>query len=670
MVREKNSTKNIERIYVFDANFFIALKNLKIPKYLEHLKRAKEELNLKFLISNLVFNELPFIKGNARKIFEDLIEVVNISETAIEWVKEDLSSMGVFSSRFAQDPDLSLISLSRKVLDKKKRVFLISDDFKLGENLKTLNYSIEFLSPSAFILFLAKNCKDKELKMYFADLHKKMLKYNLEYMLERKEKYNPLTKLMFLIENSIKISNDGIDLMGINKAAPLKESSKFQSVCIDDADIKDATVQRIENECNKYLLSEPLKDISEIILMIPLLDKIKTSKDLIKKAKYALKEDKTGKAINILNNASDIIKKIVQISASILPKEQYYIFQKVAFTELSNTEFIRSFLLIGQNNLDLALESLDASATFASLGRVKKSSIPINYLKALILMFNNLYDLAIEQYKFTEELAINYAANDLFIYKCKIGRAITMFLSGMQNDAISIFNEINSEIKDQNLETTIEIFQELGDYFYAMGKPKLSIALYREALECAVDSQKLKWKKKIIVEKMKRAYLNAMLEGNKEEESINIDMIIDRAHDLKNMDEFNETIAELALFNAMIYSEMEYTDKDEYVSYFDLPDFFKDKYDIVDIIEGEKTSVLIGFNKDVGLIGFRVKFLSKLKGLPENYTIKLKKNAKVKILRPSNKLRAKYLIRAIVSTKPNHVEINRNIPVFFSQIQV
>jgi hypothetical protein len=60
-----------------------------------------------------------------------------------------------------------------------------------------------------------------------------------------------------------------------------------------------------------------------------------------------------------------------------------------------------------------------------------------------------------------------------------------------------------------------------------------------------------------------------------------------------------------------------------------------------------------------------------LQGFPENYTVKLTKKANVRILKPSEALKDRFLIRALISVDdPSHIEINRNIPVFFAEMNI
>lgn len=669
----KIEDKQKQFAYIFDANFFISLKNVNAANILESLKQAKSDIGVKYFISNKVFAELPFYQGAMSKQFQDIIEVKLIDGVAIEKIKQDLTAFGIMENRHAQDPDLSLIALGKLLNSSNYRVFLVSDDFKLGDNLLVLKLPIEYQSLSAFLLFLSKNVKSPQLGDYFKTLHKNVLKYNLEYMLERKETYNPINKLMFLIENSIQISGDGFDLAGIDRKLKEKvdSSSRFQNICIDDVDAKDETAERIQNICENYIHEDKFDEIDEIILMIPLLDDIKKSRKLIASAKDALKDDQIQVAVRSLKSATNVLMQSLQIAGSLLPTNQFLIFQKVTSTELSNVEFLRSFLYISLDKLNNALESLESTAMYATMGRVKRSVIAINYLKALIYTFNKLYNEAIEQYKFTENLAINYAVSEQIILKCSIGRAVTMFLAGMQSEAIELIAELSIKIQGETIENAIVVFLELGDYFYAIGNPKIAIALYKEALECAIDSNEFNYKVNGIVEKMKKAYINASLETESKSDA-GVGMFLDNVHELINIDAFNDAISQLAVFNAMIYKDLNYSEKGKTIDYFKLEAPFREKFDVFDILEAETSDakVFIGYNKNIGLIGFRVKLLAKLAGTPENYTLKLKKNAKVQLNKPSDKLKAKYLLRGIIVVDENQIEIDRNIPVFFAQMNI
>ena len=72
---------------------------------------------------------------------------------------------------------------------------------------------------------------------------------------------------------------------------------------------------------------------------------------------------------------------------------------------------------------------------------------------------------------------------------------------------------------------------------------------------------------------------------------------------------------------------------------------------------------------ELGLLGVIVKTNENVTGIAENYTLKIKPTAKVKIYEPDEDLKNDYLIRAIIeTTQKNQVKINYTLPSFFKQL--
>ncbi len=80
--------------------------------------------------------------------------------------------------------------------------------------------------------------------------------------------------------------------------------------------------------------------------------------------------------------------------------------------------------------------------------------------------------------------------------------------------------------------------------------------------------------------------------------------------------------------------------------------------------------MLIGLKEEIGLVGFDVLLDTNLDGVPENYTIRLRDTAKVRIDPPDEIKESLFLIRAIIKTnnEDRDIEIVRKIPIFFKQM--
>ena len=93
---------------------------------------------------------------------------------------------------------------------------------------------------------------------------------------------------------------------------------------------------------------------------------------------------------------------------------------------------------------------------------------------------------------------------------------------------------------------------------------------------------------------------------------------------------------------------------------------------VVHIDKGKNDQVLfVVSHYDLGLLGIKVKTDENITGIAENYTLKLKPTAKVKIYKPDEDLREIYLIRALIEiTGKDECEIIYSLPGFFKQLGV
>ena len=156
-----------KEIIVFDANFFICLNSIRARNVLGNLDTVATDLGFEYYMSAIVFNEIKAPHTFLEK-FQKIIHVEIVTESEIEAVKKGLSAQGI---RFpAQDPDLSLLSLSQKLLgnDKELKISLVSDDFKLVKNANLFFHGkINTLSLSSFLLKIHRTIPNKQLRSYF-----------------------------------------------------------------------------------------------------------------------------------------------------------------------------------------------------------------------------------------------------------------------------------------------------------------------------------------------------------------------------------------------------------------------------------------------------------------------------------------------------------------------
>jgi hypothetical protein len=128
------------------------MNSIRARDFLENLSRVGSDLGFDYYISMIVFNEIK-ASHTFKEKFQKFINIEEIENLEIETIKNNLSKQGI---RFpAQDPDLSLLSLSQKLLNSNDElsISLVSDDFKLVKNANLyFRGKINILSLSSFLL--------------------------------------------------------------------------------------------------------------------------------------------------------------------------------------------------------------------------------------------------------------------------------------------------------------------------------------------------------------------------------------------------------------------------------------------------------------------------------------------------------------------------------------
>lgn len=659
------SKKN--EIIVFDANFFICLNSIRAKDILKNLSRVSSDLGFDYYISLIVFNEIKS-SHTFKEQFKEFINVEEIENFEIESIKDNLSKQGI---RFpAQDPDLSLLSLSQKLLDSNEEISisLVSDDFKLVKNANLyFRGKINILSLSSFLLKIHRTISNKQLRYYFKSIWKKSLNYTLSYMIERSKIYPAEEKITWLIEKAISVTQESI---------VQKEPVKFE-----------IGTNKYEKEitiCEKYIENQNLANSEEKLVsrIVNFLENLKISREYVKQARKAIVKHDSKDAVKFLKKGNGFLISLLQIASGQLTNlKDYEVVEQLICSEISKMEFLRAFLLVSLGRVNTAIDSLERAALFATIIHNHQTCLTLNYVKSLILLFHGLYKNAIMAYNFTEELAEIYNDEKLKL-KCAIGKSIALYIQGEDiATAIAIMEEISGINMEENFLDAIIVFSELGDYFLALGHSQLAANLYNEALEVSID-YKLKVRSDMLIEKLKRAYIATVLNGYSTEDIMidRLDVLLDKAYSVKDVEKYNEQIKKIASFNVLFYTPFPYiSGKKKIIPYIKLPKELQEDY--LEVVHFEKIEnkkgvevnryLFIVSHYDLGLFGIIVKTDDAVIGIAENYTLKFKPKSKVKIYKPSAELRDTYLIRAIIEVvSKNECEIIYSLPSFFKTLNL
>lgn len=658
-----------KELIVFDANFFICCLAVKARDLTINLKKAATDTGLDYYISDVVFNEIKAPATFKNKL-KQIMTVVKIDQSEVEKIKENLGSRGI---RFpAQDPDLTLLVLSKQLIEEhtNMQVHLVTDDFKLAKNSVMFMSKINVLSPSSFLLKLQRNSSKSQMRNYFNNLYNESLSYTIRYAVERTKVYPAESKILWLVEKAVSVAENSIVSCDAEFDSPEK-GVRFEIGTTKYPEELKIAERYIENQ------NLPASQEEMISGIVSFLENLKISREYVTRARDAIVKNESVDAVKLLKKGNGFLISLFQVaSGQLTVRKDYDLVQILICSEISKVEFLRAFILVSLGRVSNAIDSLERAALFSTIIHNYVTCLTLNYVKALILLFHGLYKSAIMQYNFTEELADIYNDERLKL-KCGIGKAIAIYIQGEDRDmAMGIMEEISNMNLDENHKDAIIVFSELGDYFLALGHSQIAANLYNQALEISID-YKLDFKSEILIDKLKRAYISTVLEGySAEDMGGKLDVLLDKAYSVKDVEKYNEQIKKIASFNILFYTPFEYiSGKKKIIPFSKLPKELKE--DDLEVVYFEKLGensdqyMFIISHYELGLLGMKLKTSHNITGIAENYSLKIKPSAKVKIYDPDESLKEEFLIRAIIEvTGKDECEIVHTLPSFFKQLNL
>ncbi len=386
-------------------------------------------------------------------------------------------------------------------------------------------------------------------------------------------------------------------------------------------------------------------------------------------------ESECKSALKYLSKAKNTLNETLQIhGAGKMAENEYQFLEKVLASEISKISFLRAFVFIEADKVARAINYLDDTALFSTISRIPETVLTINYLKALLYVFNGIYGRSVEHFEFIQKLAESYG-NTTLKFKSTIGQTIILYLTDQKEKALEKVKETVKNLNKDDFDYLLDALIDSGDYFLAMGFPEVSTNLYMKSLELAIDADKV-WKSDLILNKMKNSFMASALVGTEKRQTHQIAGLIEEWHELEGVEKYNELMTNFTEFTNKLYEPFEFFTKKEkkHTTYYDLPDEMKHEWKCVKIYENENDSktLLIGFKEEIGLVGFKVVSGRIFESVPENYTITLKKSAKVEIVPPKQGKIEHLLCRAIVVVPEENrdLKISRKIPVFFEQLRI
>src|SRR5271157_1303131 len=297
--------------FVIDTNFFISMDQLSGEKiWLNKLNAIAKDSEIIYHVTGQILGEMPFLQGDMKKTFSNIVNVANVSKDEIDGLKKRLGEKNP-----AQDNDQSLLYLA-STLPKEDTTFLVTDDYKLVENAQKYDNSIKILTPGAFALKLSMYTKDAALKRYFKSMEKKLTDYSINYILSRKDIYPAAKKLSWLIDRTAALV--GVGDAGIDAVAGCEVNMDFvkeKASRIDAADLDETTLAKLQI-ADVYISSGILLDEAMANTVEPIRDYLDNLKAhiavLTTTKKKILDEDLDGALDTVRQLDTDLIDDIIK----------------------------------------------------------------------------------------------------------------------------------------------------------------------------------------------------------------------------------------------------------------------------------------------------------------------------------------------------------------------
>ncbi|MHA1797943.1 MAG: hypothetical protein ACTSVY_05795 [Candidatus Helarchaeota archaeon] len=546
----------IDGTYIIDANFFIGLYNTKRQLAIEKLIEASNnlKLNKRLVTSNVVFTELKIPKP-ALFSLKKILRTFPIRHSDIDELKRAKDPR-----KIPQDPDLSLVALAEKIKNTQPNpIVIVTNDYKLSQFIRKYAPKYSVLPPSSFLLSITSNLANPNLKKFFKKIRKEITQYEFEYVLQRRDIYNPREKLNWLIEKAINVAQ--------SSSSPSKDIS-CSSVSDDDWNEKIDLI-------NKHIIGEKLQPSQQKIIkkFLPFTSSLiganKTLNNLLTNS------------ISDINKMKGRLVKDYQLSQGYLDYDDKILFQSIITKRIAIFEFLTALILLESGDFDESFSHFDYAAIYSTLASMKSgdgtSVIKTIYLKALSYLHNDFYKQAEEEFEYTQRLAESYK-NNKYLIIAMTGQAICKYLGGDYKGAQEVIKNVKKQVEKDKYSNLFMLY-EFAENMYFTDRPEIAIHLYDEALEIAAELHKTVLANKI-KDRIKRCFYAVGQYISPEATSIN--EIIDSLHEQTEVELYNEVQAEIfSDLNQKLNEKFPYTTNGKWVKGIELNKTLREPLDLL-----------------------------------------------------------------------------------------
>jgi len=641
---------NVASYYVFDSNFFINLHQVFPEPVVSHIAESIRALDGAAYVTDLVMDEISTLKyDRTKRVVDDIAKDFKVER--INPPDLDALESRIGKERSPQRTDLSLMVLADR-LGSQGPAFLVSDDFKIHTSQEQHGLKFKMLSPAAFLLDLSNRVPESYARQTYRRLYRQVRRKEVEYMLSRRDTYNLEPKISWLVDN----------LLGTGADARSQDQSRIVAVS-EKEDVDMAPVYR-------YVAGEKVRGskLTPFQRILPHLDFLKESRGANEEVRILVDAGAFKDALQVVQTASSRLRRHLQEAVLQLDETDSMKLKQVYAHYLAHYNFVQGFLSISVGNLMLAEECLDGAAFCALITKDNDDIVKASYIKALIYFSMEDYSESREQFATTERLAKRLGIQEME-FRGVFGKSITAFLTGKKDLAHEAVQDVRRMIEELGMDATHAI-RNFADHVYHFGKAEVALAIYNDALECALE-----WGQTEDVRSIAEAITQCHFTLNDAgiTTDIELERLIDKAHDLaqKARTAYFQEIQVIAEQEAMEMKPLDVLVQDWTMGK-DLPAIYKGWMEVVKFVPVREPSdgttgttglmhtLVLGYVPNIGTLGIYLKGDTETTTGVERFHARLKEDGQFKVLDAPVSYRRRYGVRGVIGPKePAHVELRR-----------
>jgi tetratricopeptide (TPR) repeat protein len=547
-------------------------------------------------------------------------------------------------SQAPQETDLSLMTLCAELTAAGFAVTLVTDDFKMMKTAPKIPQKFEVISPSVFLLRVGEESQGGR-RGRFKELHRKVRRFEIEYMLARRDIYDAQPKLDWLIDSMI-----GSLAQGERTGGPVAPVAPQPAAAHED-DEDDLTA------LDRYIKGERVRGskMKAFELLVPYTTTLHDLDHVRKEVgDFAARGEHT-KALESLDRRLNSMKTELQVGFASIPPRDAELLYRAFSRRLADLQYLAAMIHLSQGQMDQAERRLNDTAVLGLFAQNGGVALEANYLLSLIYLYQLRFEEAAGQFALVDLLSQRLRRDEART-RALVGKALSDFLRGESAEASAAMVDVYRQIEKDPAEGT-RILEDFGDHLQNFSLPQIAVDFYEEAMECAADADDADALDRLVAKAKRAHFATGRSVG---EVAKKLQELVDRAHEFKNEGAKMRYQAEKANLMQVLETmrgPLPYVAKD-WTSGSDLPLELRDQMEVASVVQNRKhdgsfETVAIAYAPSLGKIAI---FLPP--GIAEldisRATLRLTEEGSFKVLPAPKEFAEIHEARAIIGSKDAH----------------